>query len=128
MKSIQMVGWPIVTVSFNRPASDDDARQWLLDLSELLLKEQSFSLIIQAKPNSEFSPEARRQMGLWFKENRKKLGAFCCGIARIVLSEEEGDRVVSDNMKKAMPFPMVSCLDFSQARDWAIERYNQATV
>ncbi|WP_422410426.1 MULTISPECIES: hypothetical protein [unclassified Endozoicomonas] len=128
MNSIQMVGWPIVTVSFNRPACDDDARQWLVDLSELLAREQPFSLIIQAKPNSEFSPEARRELGLWFKENRIKLGAFCRGIARVVLSEQEGDRVVSDNMKKAMPFPMVSCLDFDQARDWAIERCHQTAV
>ncbi|MGI9280128.1 MAG: hypothetical protein ACR2PX_10945 [Endozoicomonas sp.] len=128
MTSIQMVGWPIVTVSFNRPASDDDANQWLLDLSELLAREQPFSLIIQAKPNSEFSPEARKNLGLWFKENRENLGECCLGIARVVISEEEGDRVVSDNMQKAMPFPMVACLDFDKARDWAIERLNQTTV
>ncbi|WP_153301523.1 hypothetical protein [Endozoicomonas arenosclerae] len=128
MTSIQMVGWPIVTVSFNRPASDEDAGQWLNNLSELLGREQSFSLIIQAKPNSEFSPEARRQLGLWFKENRDLLGEHCCGVARVVLSEEEGERVVSDNMKKAMPFPMISCLDFNKAREWAIEQFNQTTV
>ncbi|WP_067518669.1 hypothetical protein [Endozoicomonas ascidiicola] len=122
MSAIDMMGWPVVVVCFNYPATDQDAEKWLNDLSDILAKEAPFSMVIQARPNSEFSPFARKMLGLWFKENRLKLQDHCRGIARHVQSLEEGERVVSDNMQKAMPFPMKAFMDWQLARDWALER------
>ena len=128
MSAIDMMGWPVVIVSFNYPATDQDAEIWLHNLSVLLTKKQAFTMVIQAKPSSEFSPEARKQLGLWFKDNRQRLGDYCRGVARQVQSSEEGERVVSPNMQKAMPFPMKAFLEWEQARDWALERLEQNTV
>ncbi len=122
MTSIQMMGWPVVTVSFNRPASVADANQWFTDLSELLTRQQPFSMIIQVSPQSQFSASSRRQFGLWFKGHRGRLGVYCRGVVRVVRTEAEGERVVSDKMKQAMPFPMAACLEFDQARKWAIRQ------
>ncbi|MCW7555150.1 hypothetical protein NX722_21485 [Endozoicomonas gorgoniicola] len=119
MSSIQMTGWPMVSVRFKRHASDQDVQQWLNELSAYLDKRQPFSMVIEANPESRFSPEARRDFGLWFKENRVLLGSYCCGVARVVSSAREGDRVVSENMKKAMPFPMVAMTSSDEARKWA---------
>ena len=124
MSAIQMLGWPVVSVSFNYPATDQDALVWMQELSALLEKKQRFTLIMQAKPNSELSPAARKQLGLWFKDSRQQLAAYCCGVVRLVHSKEEGDRVVSDKMQKAMPFPMKAVLDWSEARDWAVAQLN----
>ena len=41
MKPIQMMGWPIVSLHFNRKATDLDADEWLHDLSVLLGKEEA---------------------------------------------------------------------------------------
>ena len=119
MQAIEMKGWPLVTISFNSPASDDQARQWFAGMSAALDKKQPFSIIMSAQPDSQFSPEARKEMGLWFKENRSNLGEHCCGIARVVDSVEHGNRVVSDNMKKAMPVPMKAFLSQEDAERWA---------
>ena len=124
MSAIQMMGWPIVSVSFNYPATDQDALVWMRELSALLAKQQRFSLIMQAKPNSKFSPAARRELGLWFKDNRQQLGIYCCGVVRLVHSTAEGERMVSDKMQKAMPFPMKATLDWKEARDWAVAQIN----
>ncbi|MGI9277188.1 MAG: hypothetical protein ACR2PT_20370 [Endozoicomonas sp.] len=130
MPSIQMIGWPVVTVSFRRPATDQDVQQWLAELTVLLEKQQPFSMVVEARPDSRFSPEARKTFGLWFKDYRALLGDYCCGVARIVESAEEGERVVSDNMKKAMPFPMMAMTESDQARDWAVkmQRKKEITV
>ncbi|MGO0309521.1 hypothetical protein ACTL6P_23570 [Endozoicomonas acroporae] len=120
MSAIQMMGWPMVTIRFNAPATDQDAQDWLHELSGLLDRKEPFSMVIHAQPNSEFSPIARKLLGLWFKEKRQLLGLYCSGVARLVGSEQEGDRVVSKNMQSAMPFPMKACLDWSEARDWAM--------
>ncbi|MBO9480379.1 MULTISPECIES: hypothetical protein [Gammaproteobacteria] len=122
MSAIQMMGWPMVTIRFNAPATDQDARDWLHELSGLLDRKEPFSMVIHAQPNSEFSPVARKLLGLWFKEKRELLGLYCTGVARLVGSEQEGDRVVSKNMQSAMPFPMKACLDWSEAKDWAMTR------
>ncbi|UYM17867.1 hypothetical protein [Endozoicomonas euniceicola] len=128
MPSIQMTGWPMVSVRFKRHASDQDVQQWLSELSAYLDKRQPFSMVIEAKPESRFSPEARKNFGLWFKENRVLLGRYCCGVARIVGSATEGERMVSENMKKAMPFPMVAMADCNEARKWAESVQDEKTI
>ena len=128
MSAIDMIGWPVVAVSFNHPATDEEAEAWLQKLTKLLEKEKPFSMVIQAKPNSEFSAEARKQLGLWFKDNRQQLGRYCRGVARHVRSSEEGERVVSPNMQKAMPFPMQAFLNWDDAKDWALEGLAQYEV
>ena len=122
MLSVQMTGWPVVTVCFRGAASDQDVERWLHDLSDLLHRRQWFSIVVQANPSSQFSPAARKSFGIWFKQHKPALQQFCRGVARVVSSKEQGGRVVSDNMKKAMPFPMVAVYSDAEGLKWADER------
>ncbi|WP_281646448.1 hypothetical protein [Parendozoicomonas sp. Alg238-R29] len=121
-QSIRMEGWPHVELEFVKQASDAEAQQWLDNMNALLEKKQSFVMLIHARPNSHFSPEARKAMGLWFKEQRESLGIYCAGVARLVDSVEHGERVVSERMKAAMPFPMMATIDRDKANQWMSER------
>jgi len=125
VKPIQMMGWPIVSLHFNRKATDLDADEWLHDLSVLLAKKKPFTMIVQARPDSQLSPASRKAMGLWFRQHRNGMERYCKGVVRLVVSDSEGERVVSHNMKKAMPFPMVALTDYDQARDWAIRHLHE---
>ena len=121
-QSIRMEGWPQVELEFVKPATEQEAQQWLADMDALLEKKQPFAMLIHARPNSHFSPESRKAMGLWFKEQRANLGQYCRGVARLVDSVEHGERVVSERMKSAMSFPMVATTDVEQATQWLAEK------
>lgn len=118
MHPIQMTGWPIVTIQFVRAASDEDVSSWLSTLSDYLSREEAFCLILEANPESRFSPEGRKQLGKWFKSHKTPLHQFCKGVVRLVDSVDRGERLVSKNMKASMPFPMIATLSPEEAKSW----------
>ncbi|MRI33037.1 hypothetical protein EOPP23_08580 [Endozoicomonas sp. OPT23] len=128
IKPVEMKGWPLVTIKFNSPASDAEARQWFADMSAMLARKEPFVMVMEAQPDSQFSPEARKEMSIWFKGNRSLLGEYCLGTARIVESEEHGQRVVSDNMQKAMPFPMKAFLSRTDAIKWSEDKLRKEII
>ncbi|CAM3851226.1 hypothetical protein [Parendozoicomonas haliclonae] len=124
VNAIQMRGWPQVELEFVRQASDDEALQWLEDMNGLLARKQPFVMLIHARPNSQFSPEARKALGLWFKEQRANLGQYCLGVARLVDNVEQGQRVVGEKMQAAMPFPMMAVTSVHAANHWLRQQLN----
>ncbi|WP_461534775.1 hypothetical protein [Spongorhabdus nitratireducens] len=117
-KAIRMSGWPLVQLEFVSPASEADLQQWLAEMDQMLNEGKRFGLLVSARPNSQLSPEGRKNFSLWFKQNRALLAEGCAGVVRMTANEEEGNRIVSDRMKQAMPFPMIAETCDHRARKW----------
>ncbi len=126
MDAITITGWPVVEVDFLSPASDAQVQAWLQSMNDLLSRQERFIVVVNARPNSQFSPEGRKAFGLWFKQEREAMAEYCAGVVRVVESAEQGERIVSPAMQQAMPFPMVAMLSADEARQWAGLRLEKA--
>lgn len=131
MSAIKVNGWPLVTMEFLSVASDKEALAWLQSLTTLLDRKQPFVLVMSTAANSQFSPEARKAQGLWFKQERHRIGHYCAGLARVVLDMSDADRVAGEAMQNAMPMPLFATVDAIEAKEWAqkqLDNFNSNVV
>lgn len=111
-------GWPVVTVNFVAIPSDDDIRRWLNAMDQWLAREEPFSVVLLTK-NKGMSPEARREQGIWYKQNKARLAQFCVGVARVVQADQDPEKLAGPAMQKAMPFQLAACEDLASAQSLA---------
>ncbi len=114
MQNPQVTGWPIVMVEFSKLPSDEDVRCWLSSMSAMLDKQQPFAVILLTQ-NKGMSREARREQGIWFKQNKQRLADFCVGVARVVQPDQDPEQLAGIAMQRAMPFPLTACYTVAEA-------------
>lgn len=117
--SITVTGWPLVVMSFTGSSSHEEALTWLEHLSELLNRKSAFVVVVETSLDSKLDHDSRKAQSLWFKTHREALGQYCKGLARVLRSSDEFDRVAGPSMQKAMPFPLFASLDRADAMAWA---------
>ncbi|QJD58252.1 hypothetical protein HG264_04660 [Pseudomonas sp. gcc21] len=115
-------GWPVVRIRFDGNISTEQFNDWLNEMSNMLAREQSFTVIASSSEQVQL-PEGYRQLqAVWFKASKAALLAHCKGLARIAGSPDELNRLDSASMHKAWPFAYFVTMDEREALNWATQR------
>jgi hypothetical protein len=113
-------GWPVVTVNFIDIPTDEDIRRWLAAMDQWLAREEPFSVVLLTK-NKGMSPLARREQGIWFKQNKATLAQYCVGVARVVQQDQDPEKLAGAAMQNAMPFKLAACDSLAGAQELAAQ-------
>ena len=84
------------------PRKENDEIEFLEFLDHILTFQQ-FGFSLKVTGEAAFSPEAKKTLALWFKNNQMSLKSKCKIFVRILTNENE--RLESEALKKAMPCP-----------------------
>lgn len=76
-------------VSLHSPKAVDDEKNFLGFL-DALLELTHFGFILSVEGESSFSIEAKKQLNLWFKENRSTISSRCFAFVRLVQGGDAG--------------------------------------
>lgn len=104
MFSLKKNSQSIATIEIFEPRDSNDEIKFMDALNELL-KEDAFGMIVSITGEKHFSLEAKKDLGIWFKNNKEKLREKCFGFIRIKPNEDESLSKKSLAMKNAMPCP-----------------------
>lgn len=104
MFSIKKMPNSIFVIEIFAPRDQYDEVHFMTALKDSL-KEDSFGLVISISGDQHFSSQAKKDLGIWFKNNKDKLKKQCLGIARVKPFEDESQLKKSLAMKNAMPCP-----------------------
>ena len=107
----------IFEVEITSPRVTEDETSFLGLLDDLITKEY-FGLIFSTEGKAGFSPEAKKSMSSWFKENKPNLKERCIGFARVNTSQTKAGKFTSKAMKLAMPCPYNVVTKNEEAREW----------
>lgn len=121
MLKVQIFPSNITLISLVEPREPRDEKDFFIALDNLLENER-FGLIIEILGEKVFSHEAKKQLGIWFKQNKEVFRSRCFGIARIKPSEIDGLSVKSLSLQRAMPCPYTVKPFFKSAQTWLIEQ------
>ncbi|MAE72529.1 MAG: hypothetical protein CL675_00440 [Bdellovibrionaceae bacterium] len=92
----------IVEITNPRTLKDESTFLGLLDD---LIDRDRFGIAIKVEGGRAFSPEAKKRLGLWFKQNKAVLKKKCFGFARIKTQTTRVERLTSKAMRLAIPCP-----------------------
>ena len=104
MFSLKKILDSIAIIEIFEPRDSTDETKFM-DALDDLLKEDRFGMIISITGEKHFSLKAKKDLGIWFKDNKKKLKEKCFGFIRIKPNEDESLTKKSQAMKNAMPCP-----------------------
>ena len=88
------------------------------DKMNSFLDQENFGLILEVRGKKAFSPEAKKRLGHWFKENKGTLKTKCCGFARVNQNLGTKEKLRSKAMSLAMPCPYLVCSSLDEALSW----------
>ena len=119
---ILIQGWPLVSICFQGPADVAQVQAWLSAMDALFEKQQKFGLLTRTTSDSDFSNDARKHMGLWFKRQREPMAKWCVGVARIADQQSALERLAGPKMQAAMPCPIFASTSVQEATRWLQDR------
>lgn len=121
MFTVEKLENDIYKVSLIPPKSETDAEDFF-EFFENIVKEPSFSLILTTQGAASFSPENKKRLNVWFKNNKEELGKRCLGLARITQRNDLLAKFASKAMTFAMPCPYYVTNNEDDAMSWVKER------
>lgn len=107
----------IFSLEINDPREEKDETEFLSFLDSVLSK-NTFGLILKVEGEKSFSPEAKKALGVWFKENKPILKSKCFGFARVNQNAKKMGRLKSKALSLAMPCPYTVLHTTEEALDW----------
>ena len=107
----------IMTIELIAPPDESDFSDFMQALNHLLTNDQFLCLML-SDGSSKFSPEDKKELGLWFKQHKTLLKDKCKGFCRVVSSQTLSQRLSSKAMALAMPFPYSVTTDLNEALVW----------
>ncbi|MAX67395.1 MAG: hypothetical protein QF441_08710 [Bacteriovoracaceae bacterium] len=93
------------------PKKEEDEKKFLEFLNEVLGYD-SFGLILEVSGSKNFSLQAKKELGLWFKKNKIELRKNCFGFVRV---KQQIDEKKLAQMKKVIPCPYFECFNEESA-------------
>ena len=94
----------IAIIEIFEPRDSTDEIKFMGALNDLL-KEESFGMVISITGEKHFSDNAKKELGIWFRNNKDLLSKKCFGFARVKPHEDDELSQKSLAMQKAMPCP-----------------------
>ncbi len=108
---------------FSGPLSEEEQESFLNLLDELSGLSKPYVALITSEGNSPLSPDNKKRMNLWFKENKAKLAEYCLGHVR-VQSGFTKDHYDQSNLAKALPFPLRAADSYEEGLEVAQKLLN----
>ena len=107
----------IYTITIASPRQAQDEIDFMNFLNEIVDMD-SFGLVLSVEGEKSFSQSGKRELGIWFKTNKKILGYKCIGFARVSEDASKVDTLKSRAMRLAMPCPYIVLPNVRQAVAW----------
>jgi hypothetical protein len=92
----------VYSIKLFEPKLASDEKNFLIELTKLV-KIEGFILILEVYGEKGFSTEGKKQLGLWYRENKSILGQNCQAIFRVDPSSRE--KLSEASLQKAFPCP-----------------------
>ncbi len=108
---------------FSGPLSDTEQESFLHLLDELSGLSTPYVVLVTSEGNSPLSPDNKKRMNLWFKENKTKLAEHCLGHVRVQPGFTE-DHYDHSNLAKALPFPLRAAGSYEEGLEVAQKLLN----
>jgi len=116
--------WPVVTVTFDDPPTDDAFEDYLSDLEALYDEEEPFALIFDARTASYLPSRYRQWQADWISDNEAMIEQYLAGTAYVIPTAVLRGvlRAVFALQDQPSPYTIVGSMD--EARSWVEEQLN----
>lgn len=94
----------IFLIEISLPRMIDDEVQFI-DFLKNVFKHKRFGLILSVEGEKAFSHEAKKDLGLWFRQFSSDLENQCLGFARIDIAAEQSKNFTKKSLINSMPCP-----------------------
>ena len=100
---------------FGNRIEEDEIK--FMDFLDNLKGETNFGIILEVSGEKGFSATGKRNLNLWFKNNKDLLSKECIGFVRIRNGKEEIKNQIQDRIASVFPCPYlnVNCLEDAQS-------------
>jgi hypothetical protein len=107
--------WPVVTVKFIDPATDDEFDAYLRSLEALYDRETPFALVFDARDAAYLPRQYRKRQAQWIDDNEAQIREYLAGTAYVIpsavlrgvlraifaLQDQPAEYVVTDTLEDA---------------------------
>ena len=121
--SLQFKNIYILDMHFSGQVSDMEFNQWLSEIERLILKAQSFCLVMSTQQGTTFPEDYRSKQSVWLKKNKLKFRRFCIGLVRIAQDEQDAIRLDTPALHTAWQVPYFVTRQHTDALHWAMQRW-----
>ncbi len=104
-------------IELTSPRQESDEELFFAALDEVLNLD-NFKIILEVRGEKSFSPEAKRRLGIWFKENKGILKERCQGLIRVSENAKAKERLSARALSLAMPCPYRVFDNLKEAQKW----------
>lgn len=104
-------------LSLVAPKQDDDFRLYLRELNKLL-EQESFVCLMISDGSSHFDHEQKRELNIWFRNNKAELKKRCKGFCRVVSQQSLTSKLSSKALQLALGVPYFVTTQKELANQW----------
>ncbi|WP_169566391.1 hypothetical protein [Sneathiella limimaris] len=94
-------------MEFSGDLNQNEQEAFLCVLNRLSNETKPFVVLTVSQGNSPLTPENKKRMNLWFKDNKAFLEKMCLGTVRVQDGFSD-DHYQGSNLEKGLPFPIYS--------------------
>lgn len=117
--------WPVVTIKFMDPATDDEFDAYLDTLDALYEQEEPFALIFDARDAAYLPAKYRRRQAEWMEANHERIEHYLAGTAYVVdsLVTRGVLRAIFAMQSQPAPYTIVGTLE--EAHAWTDDQLHK---
>lgn len=113
----------IMDMRFSAHVSVEEFELWLTQIERLLLKKQSFVVVMQTDVETTFPDEYRQLQAIWYKKFKHLFFQYCLGLVRIAQDQADQHRLNSPALHAAWRVPYFVTLNHVEGLQWAVQRW-----
>ena len=98
---------------FSGDLSEQEQESFLSLLDRLSALSTPYAALMTSEGNSPLSPDNKKRMNAWFKQNREHMATWCHGHVRVQPGFTE-DHYEGSNLAKALPFPLKAASTYEE--------------
>ncbi len=97
-------------MQFEGALTPEEQIEFLDVLDRVSSEDTPFVILTLSNGNSPLTPDNKKRMNFWFKDNKEYLAKMCIGTVRVQPGFED-NHYEGSNLQKGMPFPLYARAD-----------------